>query len=82
MTSLPFISTRRPYFAVGLFDKNNTNVQHNVTTVAHTALARKISAEATVLLQNNGNFLPISKSVKNILVVGSQVHTPVPPAFR
>jgi len=60
-----------------LFDKNNTNVQHNVTTVAHTALARQISAEATVLLQNNGNFLPISKSVKNILVVGSQAKNPI-----
>ena len=41
-----------PFFAVGLFDKNNTNVQHNVTSSEHLELARDISAQATVLLQN------------------------------
>lgn len=41
-----------PYFAAGLFDHNNTNTKaNNVTSPRHTALAQKISAEATVLLQ-------------------------------
>jgi beta-glucosidase-like glycosyl hydrolase len=40
-----------PFFAVGLFDKNNTNVHHNVTSPEHLQLARDISAQATVLLQ-------------------------------
>ena len=66
-----------PYFAVGLFDKNNTNVQHNVTSVAHTQLAKDISAAASVLLQNENGFLPLGKSVKTILVVGKQAKDPI-----
>ena len=51
---------------MGLFDKNNTNVHHNVTSPAHTQLAQSISAAATVLLQNHGGLLPIAKAAKSL----------------
>ena len=57
--------------------KKNTNVQHNVTSPEHLELAKQISAQATVLLQNNNNFLPLSKSLKTILVAGSQANDPI-----
>jgi beta-glucosidase-like glycosyl hydrolase len=54
----------------------NSN-SNNVTSVAHNELARRISAESTVLLQNNNSLLPISASVKNILLVGTEAAAPI-----
>lgn len=66
-----------PFFKVGLFDKANNNTNNtNVTTQEHTILARKLSAEATVLLKNNG-ILPLQKSIKKIAVIGGQASSPI-----
>lgn len=66
-----------PFFAVGVFDKENNNTKdNNVTTPEHNQLARKFSAEATVLLKNSG-ILPLKKSVKNIAIIGQQAEVPI-----
>ena len=50
-----------PFFAVGLMDKyNNTSLSTNVTCDAHNQLARSLSAQSTVLLQNRNSVLPLS----------------------
>ena len=68
-----------PLFAVGAFDKNNTGkASDDVTSPAHTLVARNLAAAGTVLLQNDGGLLPISlKAVKNIAVIGSQAMRPI-----
>eukprot|EP00040_Diaphanoeca_grandis_P032533 m.197263 g.197263 ORF g.197263 m.197263 type:complete len:787 (-) comp32656_c2_seq1:40-2400(-) len=69
-----------PFFAVGLMDKPNpsTNTKaNNVTSTAHNALARKIAAESAVLLKNDNNFLPLSKTTKVIAVIGDQAQNPI-----
>eukprot|EP00055_Hartaetosiga_balthica_P011579 m.53075 g.53075 ORF g.53075 m.53075 type:complete len:739 (-) comp7652_c0_seq1:124-2340(-) len=67
-----------PMFAVGLFDYNNTNtLSNNVTTLAHNALARQLSAESHVLLKNDG-VLPLNvDSVQKIGVFGAQAYSNV-----
>ena len=69
-----------PFFAVGLMDKNNTNTKDsNVTSEAHNTLARTLSADGTVLLQNQGNLLPISlpsATKKTIAVIGLEAANP------
>lgn len=58
-------------FAVGLFDNPQTgNLGINAQSPAHTALARALAAESTVLLKNTKNLVPISSSVKKIAVIG------------
>jgi len=58
-------------FAGGLFDYPITgNINNNVTSTAHQALTRHLAAEATVLLQNKNNVLPLPKSVTSIGVIG------------
>jgi len=58
-------------FAGGLFDFPITgNINNNVTSAAHNSLARNIAAEATVLLQNKNNVLPLPKTTAKIGVVG------------
>ena len=42
----------------------------NIGSEAHYAAARKIGADGTVLLKNDGNLLPIKSDSKKILVVG------------
>jgi len=65
-----------PFFAVGLFDKaNNNTISNNVTTAEHNQLARKLSAEATILLKNTG-VLPLTKSVKTIAIIGAEAFSP------
>jgi beta-glucosidase len=61
-----------PMFAAQLFDVvNNGNLSVNVQTAAHTMLARDLATEATVLLQNVNQILPIkTKNVKIIAVLG------------
>jgi beta-glucosidase len=62
-----------PLFAIGAFDKNNTNTAaNNVTTEAHELLATKLSAMSTVLMKNTG-LLPLSSSKKiTIAVIGKE----------
>eukprot|EP01065_Artemidia_motanka_P050031 TRINITY_DN8468_c0_g1_i1.p1 TRINITY_DN8468_c0_g1~~TRINITY_DN8468_c0_g1_i1.p1 ORF type:complete len:787 (+),score=185.23 TRINITY_DN8468_c0_g1_i1:59-2362(+) len=67
-----------PFFAVGVFDRpNNNTIDSNVSTPQHKALARNLSAQSTVLLQNKDGLLPIRKDAKNILVVGKQAVAPL-----
>lgn len=44
-------------------------LHHNVSTPAHKALARKLSAMSTVLLKNEGQLLPLDKSDKKLKIV-------------
>jgi len=65
-----------PYFAVGLFDKENNNTKdNNVTTPEHNKLARDLASASTVLLKNDGA-LPIS-GAKNIVVIGDEAMNPI-----
>jgi beta-glucosidase-like glycosyl hydrolase len=48
-----------------------------VTSEEHNALARKISAEATVLLKNDNGFLPIKRTAKKIVVIGNEAQNPI-----
>jgi beta-glucosidase len=49
-----------PLFAVGAFDKNNTNTPaNNVSTEAHNQLAMSLSAMSTVLMKNDKGLLPL-----------------------
>ncbi|MCQ2250798.1 MAG: glycoside hydrolase family 3 C-terminal domain-containing protein [Bacteroidales bacterium] len=41
-----------------------------IASPEHQALALKMAQESIVLLQNNGNVLPLSKDLKNIVVIG------------
>ncbi|EGD72488.1 hypothetical protein PTSG_00514 [Salpingoeca rosetta] len=62
-----------PLFAVGVFDSNNTNsISNNVTSDAHNKLARQLSAKSHVLLKNDGNALPLNKTIKNVGIFGAQ----------
>lgn len=52
-------------------------IQNNVSTPEHKALARKISAQSTVLLKNEGNLLPLDASKKlKIVLIGSDATKP------
>jgi beta-glucosidase len=64
-------------FTFGLFD----NAPHGstgatVTSSAHVTTARQIAEEGTVLLQNNGNTLPLSTTTdKSVAVIGTDGST-------
>jgi len=47
-------------------------VPSNVTSDAHNALTRNLSAVSHILLKNKNNLLPLSKDIKTIVVVGVQ----------
>ncbi|EDQ89527.1 uncharacterized protein MONBRDRAFT_32335 [Monosiga brevicollis MX1] len=66
-----------PMFSVGLFDRpNNNSITANVTSDAHNAVARELSAASHVLLKNEGDLLPLDRSsVKTIAVIGAQAAT-------
>jgi len=65
-------------FAGGLFDFPITgNIANNVTSAAHNTLTRQIAAEATVLLQNKNNVLPLPKTTAKIGVIGAPCSTAV-----
>jgi beta-glucosidase len=52
-------------------------IKNNVSTPANKQLARKIAAMSTVLVQNNGNLLPLAKGTKQkIALIGSDAVTP------
>jgi len=60
-----------PMFQVGVFDlKGYGKLTDNVTSAAHNMLARKLSAEATVLLKNEGGVLPLKSTTQKIAVIG------------
>lgn len=67
-----------PLFAIGIFDDNNTNsITSNVTSPEHNELARNLSAQSHVLLQNDKDTLPLSPSIKTIGIFGDQGHNKV-----
>lgn len=51
-------------------EMNRNRPYGSLNSEEHYAAARRIGAEGIVLLKNDGNLLPISPSVKKILVVG------------
>jgi beta-glucosidase len=58
-------------FAAGLFDTTQTGaMSDNVTSAAHTAVAKQVAEEGSVLLQNTNSVLPITSSTKSIAVIG------------
>lgn len=60
-------------FALGLFDQpyvDEKAVDRKVGTAEHIALARQVARESIVLLKNEGEVLPLSKSLKRIAVIG------------
>ena len=63
-----------PLFAVGAFDKNNTNVpENNVTNAAHNQLAMELSAMSTILLKNKGGILPLTPGDSySIAIIGAE----------
>ena len=60
-----------PMFAQGVFDIPRSGTPDtNTTSPRHAALARTIAAAGMVLLKNENGVLPLSDSVRNIVVVG------------
>ncbi|MGH6654816.1 MAG: glycoside hydrolase family 3 C-terminal domain-containing protein, partial [Actinocrinis sp.] len=58
-------------FAAGLFDNPQTgSITADVTSAAHTAVARQVAEEGSVLLKNSGSVLPITGTDKSIAVIG------------
>lgn len=59
-------------FELGLFEKQFTNRSFTSTvgSSANREIARKCVRESLVLLKNQNNFLPLSKSINHILVAG------------
>ncbi|NMP16378.1 glycoside hydrolase family 3 C-terminal domain-containing protein [Thalassotalea sp. Y01] len=53
---------------VGMWDEQRLPGSRN--TKAHQQAARHIASQGVVLLKNNGNILPLSKDIKNVLVLG------------
>jgi len=68
-----------PLFAVGVFDRNNTNTQsNNVTSPEHQALARSLAARSIVLLKNDKSTLPLSSSAGlKLALIGRTAMDPV-----
>ena len=60
-------------FNMGLFENpyvNPKQAEKQVMNAKHVALARKVAQESVVLLKNEKNILPLSKTLKNIAVIG------------
>lgn len=63
----------RVKFAAGLFDHPYTDPQRASTDIlspANREVARKMADESMVLLKNQNNVLPLSKSIKTLAVIG------------
>jgi beta-glucosidase len=63
----------RVKFELGLFDHPYTDEareKSDILTAAHLQSARSVAQKTIVLLKNEGNVLPLSKSVKTIAVIG------------
>lgn len=66
-------------FRLGLFERPFVDVPHAVETVhqtAHQELALQAAREAIVLLKNEKNLLPLSKSARSIAVIGPNAEEP------
>lgn len=60
-------------FALGLFENpyvNEEKAKSIVRTSRHIDLARSVAQESIILLKNQNKLLPLSKSLKNIAVIG------------
>ncbi|WP_329361816.1 glycoside hydrolase family 3 C-terminal domain-containing protein [Streptomyces sp. NBC_00669] len=65
-------------FGFGLFDNVPAgSPRATVTSSAHTATARQIAEQGTVLLKNSGNQLPLTSATKSIAVIGADASTSV-----
>lgn len=63
----------RVKFELGLFDHPYTDEAREKTDIlsdAHLQAARSITQKTIVLLKNDGNILPLSKSLKTVAVIG------------
>ncbi len=59
-------------FALGLFDEERATFKEvSVPNPAHRELAREAVAQSLVLLKNDDNLLPLSKSIPHLRVAGS-----------
>jgi beta-glucosidase len=62
-------------FAAGLFDRTQTGTMAaTVTSASHTALARQVAAEGSVLLKNSNAVLPVPATTKSIAVIGTPLY--------
>ncbi len=60
-------------FRLGLFEKpyaDETREASSIFTPEHLAAAREIAARSLVLLKNEGDVLPLSKTLKTIAIIG------------
>jgi beta-glucosidase len=58
-------------FTAGLFDTTQTGTTTStVTSAAHTAVAKQVAEEGSVLLKNSTSTLPITSATKSIAVIG------------
>lgn len=66
-------------FELGLFDKPPANPAKAAEVIGcekHAKLARQLAAEGIVLLKNESNTLPLSKSIGKIAVIGPNANAP------
>ena len=60
-------------FRLGIFEKpyaDEAREASSIFTAQHLAAAREVAGRSLVLLKNDGNVLPLSKSLKSIAVIG------------
>ena len=70
----------RSRFMLGMFDNQNlvpySKIPKEVIdSKKHRLLAKKVALESIVLLKNENNFLPLSKNIKTIAVIGPNADT-------
>ena len=66
-------------FRLGLFDNPYVDLDHALQTVhakEHQELALRAAREGIVLLKNERNLLPLSKTLKSVAVIGPNADTP------
>jgi beta-glucosidase len=62
----------RAMFASGLFDRRvNGDVSDTIDYAAHAAVTRSAAEEGVVLLKNSPGLLPLPKTARSILIIGS-----------
>ncbi|HJT72443.1 MAG TPA: glycoside hydrolase family 3 N-terminal domain-containing protein, partial [Chitinophaga sp.] len=60
-------------FIMGLFEKpyvDVTTAEKSVGTEVNRQLAKRVAAESIVLMKNEGNLLPLKKTIKKLAVIG------------